>query len=172
VSCHWINYRQKTVGDNCCTIVRLSSDAILWWDYLYNWQWCCVVVRLFTANPATTCTTDSDVVLLSGCSLLILRLLVQLTVTLCCCQASAQLCSGCKDVFYALLMTAMKMMVGDVKCPSVCLSDCLFRSVCLPLCNLSVCVPASLPEYITWVISRSWDWFETVGFMSQRACDV
>ena len=29
VSCHRINYRSKIIEDDCCTIVRLSSDAIV-----------------------------------------------------------------------------------------------------------------------------------------------
>jgi len=36
VSCHRINYRPKTIGDDCCTIVRLSSDAVVRWDYCPN----------------------------------------------------------------------------------------------------------------------------------------
>jgi len=32
VSCHRINYRPKTIWDDCCTIVQLSSDAIVRWD--------------------------------------------------------------------------------------------------------------------------------------------
>jgi len=36
VSCHRINYRSKTIGDDCPTIVRLSSDVIVRWDYRHN----------------------------------------------------------------------------------------------------------------------------------------
>ena len=36
LSCHRINYRPKTIGDDCCTIVRLSSGAIVRWDYRLN----------------------------------------------------------------------------------------------------------------------------------------
>jgi len=36
VSCHRINYRPKTIGDDSCTIVRLSSDAIVRCDYPPN----------------------------------------------------------------------------------------------------------------------------------------
>ena len=36
MSCHRINYRPKTIGDDCCTIVRQSSDATVRWDYRPN----------------------------------------------------------------------------------------------------------------------------------------
>jgi len=36
VSCHSINYPPKTIGDNCCTIVRLPSNVIVRWDYRPN----------------------------------------------------------------------------------------------------------------------------------------
>jgi len=36
VSCHRINYRPKTIGDDCCTIVWLSSDARVQWNYRSN----------------------------------------------------------------------------------------------------------------------------------------
>jgi len=32
VLCHQINYMPKTIWDDCCTIVRLSSDVIVRWD--------------------------------------------------------------------------------------------------------------------------------------------
>ena len=48
VSCRRINYRPKTIGDDCCTIVRLSSDVIVRRDccpnpvciVLYVAWWC------------------------------------------------------------------------------------------------------------------------------------
>ena len=36
VSRHRINYRPKTIADDCCTIVRLSSDAIVRREYRHN----------------------------------------------------------------------------------------------------------------------------------------
>jgi len=36
VSCNQINYRPKTIRDDCCMIVQLSSDAIVRLDYCPN----------------------------------------------------------------------------------------------------------------------------------------